>query len=286
MNLRGMTQWCGARLRAGSALLLAGSMTASSAAAIDWPDANVSDWNKEQKLIAANAAGSLFILGWGIVNWDYFQSRPHSKNEGWFGEDTDEGGADKLGHFYACYLLSHGLAYRYERWGYRHDRAAVYGALSGFGLTGLMELGDSFSAYGFSYEDMAMNTLGSLAGYLLWTHPELMRKIDIRVELMPRFDQADVFTDYQHQKYLVALKLDGFDGLRDSPLRYLDLQLGYYARNYPQSSSGTSERNVYIGLGVNLSRVFADLSWRKTARVFNYLQVPGTHIDLRRDFND
>ncbi|MGD2064049.1 MAG: DUF2279 domain-containing protein [Nitrospirota bacterium] len=266
--------------------MLAGSMTASSAAAIDWPDGNVSDWNNEQKLIATNAAGSLFVLGWGIVNWDYFQKQPHSGNEGWFGEDTDEGGADKLGHFYAGYVLSHGLAYQYERWGYRHDQAAVYGALSGFGLTGLMELGDSFSRYGFSYEDMVMNTLGSLAGYLVWIHPELMRKIDIRLEFMPRFDQGDVFTDYEHQKYLIALKLDGFDGLRDSPLRYLDLQFGYYARNYSQSNSATGERNLYVGLGLNLSRVFTDLSWWKTARVFNYLQLPGTHVDLRRDLND
>ncbi|MGD2113174.1 MAG: DUF2279 domain-containing protein, partial [Gammaproteobacteria bacterium] len=126
---------------------------------------------------------------------------------------------------------------------------------------------------------MVMNTLGSIAGYLLWTHPDLMRKIDIRLELTPRFDQADVFTDYENQKYLVALKLDGFDSLSDGPLRFLDLQLGYYARNYSQQDPDIRERNLFFGVGLNLSRLFTDLSWRKTARVFNYLQPPGIRLD-------
>jgi hypothetical protein len=36
--------------------------------------------------------------------------------------------------------------------------------------------------YGFSYQDMLFNTLGVAAGYLLWSYPELSRKIDLRVE--------------------------------------------------------------------------------------------------------
>jgi hypothetical protein len=35
---------------------------------------------------------------------------------------------------------------------------------------------------GFSYEDMIFNTLGVAAGYLLWSFPDLSRKIDLRVE--------------------------------------------------------------------------------------------------------
>jgi hypothetical protein len=186
-------------------LLFSGSMFALSTEAVEWPDRNVSDWDKEQKLVATNVAGALFITGWGIANWDYFQASPSAQNEGWFGEKTKEGGADKLGHFYVNYALSHGLSYLYERWGYPHNQAAVYGAWSSFGLMGLMELGDSFSDFGFSYEDMLMNAVGSYTGYLMWTRPELMRKIDFRVEFTPEFDEPDIFTDYENLKYLVAL---------------------------------------------------------------------------------
>lgn len=267
-------------------LLLAGLLAAGSVPAIDWPDASPGDWNREQKLVAANLAGGLFIIGWGVVNWDYFQNTPQAHSEGWFGAGTKEGGADKLGHFYSNYVLTHGLSCLYERWGYPRDEAALYGALSGFGLTGLMEAGDSFSSYGFSYEDMVMNTLGSAAGYLLWTRPDLQRLIDIRLEITPRFDQADVFTDYEHLKYLVALKFDGIEALRKGPLRYLDLQLGYYARNYSQSDPASRERNLYVGVGLNLSRVFGDMKLRRTARVFNYVQLPDTHLDRTWNLNE
>jgi hypothetical protein len=267
-------------------LLLAGLLAAGNVPAVDWPDANVSEWNREQKLVAANLAGGLFIIGWGVVNWDYFNNTPTAGSEGWFGADTEEGGADKLGHLYTNYVLTHGLSYLYGRWGYPRGTAARYGALSAFGLTGLMEVGDSFSSYGFSYEDMVMNTLGSVAGYLLWTRPDLQRLIDIRLEVTPRFDQADIFTDYENLKYLVALKFDGIDRLSRGPLRYLDLQLGYYARGYSQSDPASHERNLYVGVGLNLSRVFGDLSMRRTARVFNYLQLPDTHLDKTWNLNE
>ena len=36
---------------------------------------------------------------------DYFQT-PHTGKEGWFGHDTPEGGADKMGHLYSSYLMN------------------------------------------------------------------------------------------------------------------------------------------------------------------------------------
>jgi len=270
----------------GVVLLCFGSIFVLPAAAIDWPEKNVSEWNKEQKLVATNMAGALLITGWGIINWDYFQTRPKTHSEGWFGENTKYGGADKFGHFYINYGLSQGLSSLYEHWGYSYNQAAAYGALSSFGMMGFMELGDAFSSYGFSYEDMVMNAVGSYTGYLMWTRPELKRKIDFRVEYSFGFNEPDIFTDYDNLKYLVALKLDGFDRLRDGPLRYMELQLGYYTRKYSQSNHEKRERNIYVGLGLNLSRVFADLSFRKISRVFNYLQLPGTHVDLKKDLND
>jgi hypothetical protein len=62
--------------------------------------------------------------------------------------------------------------------------------------------------------------------------------------------------------------------------------VGYYAQNYSQTIPDERERNVYVGIGLNLSRVFSDLSYRKTARVFNYLQLPGTYADLDKDLNE
>jgi hypothetical protein len=147
-----------------------------------------------------------------------------------------------------------------------------------------MEFGDSFSSYGFSHEDFLMNLFGAAAGYLLYINPALSKKIDFRVEYVPNFDQGDVFSDYDKMKFLMAVKLDGFDWIQNSYLKYLEIHLGYYARGYPNDIN--KERNIYLGIGISLSKIFNKLSMKKTARVFNYYQMPYTYISVDKDLND
>lgn len=243
-----------------------------------------SDLPKEKKVLAANAAGMLFVTTWGIVNWDYGDRSPHARNERWFSRNTKSGGVDKLAHLYDNYAMTHGLAWLYESWGYNRDKAARYGAFSSFGILGYMELGDSFSDFGFSYEDFLMNTLGSLVGYLFYLNPALSEKLDFRVEFWPDSSQGDFITDYDNQKYLAALKLDGFKAIKNKALQYLELHLGYYTRGYSDNTRAR-ERNIYFGVGVNLAKIFDRLSYKKTAVLFNYYQPPYTTLKFENDFN-
>lgn len=237
-----------------------------------------SETPKEKKVLFANAAGLTAITAWGIVNWDYFSTTPSAENEGWFAGNTKEGGADKLGHFYASYALSHFLAHTYENWGYSQNQGLRLGALSSFTIMSWMELGDSFSEYGFSYEDFLMNALGCAAAYVIGTRPELERKIDFRIEYRPRFDTADVFTDYDRQKFLVALKLDGFDQVTHPLLKYLELHLGYYARGFSHGS--IPKRTLYAGIGINLSRILNGFSLNRLSTLTRFIQVPYSYIEL------
>lgn len=244
-----------------------------------------SDLTREEKMVAVNAGALLAIAGWGVAFWDYGDSSPFMKDEGWFSEHTDKGGSDKLGHFYANYLVGRSLSSLYESWGYEHDRAALYGALSSFGIMGFMEIGDSISEYGFSHSDLIMNLAGSCAGYLLDMYPEVARKIDFRIEYIPDFQEADIITDYERMRFLVALKLDGFDAVTNEYLKYLELHLGYYVDGYQEAGDERS-RNLYAGVGINLSRIFRKLSCPRTAKVFNYYQVPYTYIKLNKDLDE
>jgi hypothetical protein len=245
-----------------------------------------SELPKERKLLYVNLGMAAFITAWGVANWEYFQNSPHTTNEGWFGFATDDGGVDKLGHAYTSYLLTHVLANRYEAWGYDAERAGLYGTLSAFGVQAFMELGDSFSGYGFSYEDFLGNVAGSLAGYLSWEYPEVGRKIDFRIEYRPNFDEGDVFTDYEHHKYLLAFKLGGFDALEHTPLRFLELHAGYYARGYEDTLLADNERKFYVGLGINLSQIARETGHRKIASVLNFYQVPYTYAAAVHEFDD
>jgi len=233
--------------------------------------------SKEQKLLLTHAAAFAGVTAWGIANWDYFDRSPHRESEGWFSKGTDEGGADKLGHFYLSHLLTRIMAHTYETWGYLKKDGALYGALSSFGIMTWMELGDSFSEYGFSHEDFIMNALGSLAGYVLHTNPALSDIIDFRFEYRPRFDEPDIFTDYEHSKFLMAVKLDGFDGIKSNYLKYIEFHLGYYVENV---SSNEKERNVYVAIGLNLSKIFKNLSMDRMATFTRYVQIPYTYAGM------
>jgi hypothetical protein len=237
-------------------------------------------------VIYANLTGAAVITAWGIANWDYGKNKPHAGKEGWFSHDTKSGGADKLGHFYGAYLIGSSLSGLYAYWGYEKKEAALYGSLSSFLVMNYMEFGDAFSSYGFSYEDFVMNTLGAASAYLLSAHPKLSRKVDFRIEYVPSFQTADVVTEYEKMKYLIALKAEGFESITHPYLRYGELHLGYYTRNYKGGFSSQSERIIYLGVGINLSRLFRQNGYEKTARFFNYYQLPYTYLPLEKELND
>lgn len=244
--------------------------------------------NKEVKndILYTNLIGAGIITAWGAAFWEYGQSSSYAKNEGWFEKDTKYGGADKLGHMYASYLLGTSLCELYKYYGYKEEDAIMYGSLSSFFLLNTMEVGDSFSSQqGFSYEDFLMNTLGSLTAYAFYTYPELSKRMDLRIEYIPSFKSADVITEYDNMKYLVALKAEGFDFISNPWLRYAELHAGYYTRNYKVESTAEHERIIYFGIGINFSRIARQNGYAKTSSVLNYYQLPYTYIPIRNDLN-
>jgi hypothetical protein len=253
-------------------VLLLSLILSQQATAFDFPELS-----KEQKVIAVNAGFMGFITAWGVTKWDYFTRSPSMQSEGWFDKDTADGGADKIGHLWSTYAFADGLAHLYEGWGYEPDKAALNGALSSFAIMGFMELGDSFSRYGFSYEDMIMNTVGAASSYLLYKYPGLDRKIDLRWEYAPKFDTGDIFTDYENTKYLIAVQLDGFRQMENTPLSWLELHLGYYARGYDPRREDRN-RHVYAGVGLNVGKLFSKMGCGSFCNMFHYYQPPYTYL--------
>lgn len=239
---------------------------------------------RNQKILNVNLAGVGVITAWGVSRWDYFSRSHHSGSENWFQNDTESGGADKLGHLYTSYVLSHGLSALYEHWCFNRSDAALYGALSSLAITGYMEIGDSFSEFGFSHEDLIVNAIGSVFGYYLYRDPELSSKLDLRWEYGFDPEGNDFTTDYNNSKYLFALKLNGFEAFRDGFLKHFELHLGYYTRGFDDPAAA-NERNVFIGIGFNLTDLFRRHGHRKTATFFNYYQLPGTSLEFEKNVN-
>ncbi|PLX79303.1 MAG: DUF2279 domain-containing protein [Desulfuromonas sp.] len=240
--------------------------------------------SRSTKTTLLNAGVASGIVVWGIANWDYFACSPHTDNEGWFGSNTKEGGADKFGHMYSGHLLTGSFTAIYRHWGYEEKVASRYGLLSSIGMTTIMEVGDAFSEdYGFSYEDMIMNLLGAGIGYMLETRPEISKKLDFRWEYWPSLGdfQGDILTDYEHSRYLFAIKGEGFDFLQGTLGEYIELHVGFYARERDSSrdENRRTNRYLYSGVGINLGRLLRPL-WE--TRLFEFWQPAYTYIPIRK----
>ncbi|MBD3793633.1 MAG: DUF2279 domain-containing protein [Campylobacterales bacterium] len=246
---------------------------------LSWSD----QFSKSHKVIASNAAITAGILTWGFTQWGYGTEDFHTDREGWFEADTSNGGSDKLGHFYTNYLITRTMAPLYESWGYSKNQAALYGALSAELSSVMIEVGDGYSEHGFSQEDLWVDTLGVATGALWHIYPDLASKVDFRIEYDPwkKTDNVtDFTTDYERMKHLMAIKGEGFELFEDTPLAYLELHVGYYSRNFNHDSLPIEgrERNLYVGVGINLSRILRP-SLGRYATLFNYLQIPKTYLE-------
>lgn len=252
------------------------------------PESPLTDEELRTRVIYTNVIGAGVIALWGTAFWDYFTISPVTGDEGWFGEDTKYGGADKLGHVYSTYVWSLGFASLYEYWGMTEEDSLLYGPLSAWVFQGMMEVGDSFSeSQGFSYEDLVMNTVGAAFYYVREKYPEVKRKVDFRLEYIPDFNaDVDFFTQYNSMKYMMALKFSGFNSMEDTPMKYFELQVGYYTRGYSEHENYASkERVIYAGIGLNSSEVAKALGWEKTSKFLNYYQLPYTYVPFGYDLD-
>lgn len=229
---------------------------------------------KENKMLYTTVTAATLIGIWGLIEWDYGSNGWISADEGWFEKDSKYGGADKFGHFWATYAFSDALTGLYKSWGYSSDKANTYGALSAWSVQAFMEVADGTSgSQGFAWEDMVANTVGALTSVLMERYPELDRKIDFRVEYVFENDVNGIFDDYSNQYYSMAVKLDGFDALENTFLKYFELHAGYYSRGYDDPDEEDS-RSFYGGITINFSSLFQQNGWTKTGKTLEYLQLP------------
>ncbi len=236
-------------------------------------------------LILDHLAADAAITVWGFKNWKWGERSFHFKTEDWFEHDSDTGGSDKTGHFYMTYLLSRVLSSRMEDRGWDLHDASLAGSLSGMLAMTLLEVGDATSNYGFSKEDLLADGLGALSAYLIRSNPEVDDLLDIRLEYIPSsgyLENTDTATDYSGMKHLVALKLSGFQTLKDTPLRFIELQAGYYSRGYRNYDVGLAEsQQVYMGIGLNLSELARMSGINVLKNIFEFYQPGHTSVETK-----
>ncbi len=231
----------------------------------------------------------------GVASWDWGSSSFNFNDEGFFGSDTGSLGMDKLGHGYSTYVISDFLTHSMRANG--ASASAPYNApLFSWMLMLGVEIFDGFSDdHGFAYEDLIFNGLGAGFSLLRNTIPGMREKLDFRLEYIPsgNTDGFHPITDYSGQKYILALKLAGFDWCKQTPLQYVELHGGYFARGFTdyEKERGEPERKEpYVAVGLNISELlFGNTKIGKTnfgrhaSRFLEYVQIPYTYIATAHD---
>lgn len=216
-------------------------------------------------------------------------------SEGWFGRNTDHGGADKLGHTFAMYTITRGTTRILEFTGLDHDRALLYGMLMGAGIGIGIEVGDAYTGrYGFAYEDLVADLSGVALGVLLEKQPVLDSLIGFSIEYFP----TRSFREYPGKSwlefeadtggfsYILNFRLAGLHNVGLKLPRVLDFftaDVGYFTRGFSSFDEARqiNERIRYwfVGASLNVPKIIGALSGPSPGRrffqdFFSYLHLP------------
>ncbi|WP_395397502.1 DUF2279 domain-containing protein [Novosphingobium sp. BL-8A] len=212
----------------------------------------------------------------------------HFKNEGWFGKDTENIGVDKLTHAFDTYLLAEFFHSRiHERTG-ASQGDAVTGAIIASGLMAFNEISDAIEPdSGYSLQDVTMNIAGATLSVLRNTIPGMKEKFSFKVEVVPDKNVYSIQgkSHYAQQRFMFSLKGAGFEKLHNTPLRFLDLQLGYFATDFSNADKAAGvdpKRHIFVGVGLNLGELLFSGSRSRLGKaaytVLDYFQIPYTSV--------
>jgi len=254
--------------------------------------------------------------------WKRSESEPwHFANERWFQADTYAGGADKASHFYYGTLGEEALTAAYQKLGHPPDQARLLAFLNTALAAVVVEVGDGFTSYGFSWEDATIGTAGAAVSALVGAH-DLRDTIGFRFGFLPTAEplpssgpphagspsspdlwqiqplalqSAQIQPGYTYEIYTIDLKVAGFlprVHVRPGIGRFLLLSATYNTRGYTEAPPELRQRNIGIEIGLNLAEVCRSLglsehTWwgQSIIQFFEHFRVPYSAWGVRYDLN-
>ncbi len=236
------------------------------------------------RLLAVGAASAVVVTIAHIQNY----------NSWWKGtsgpfhaavDDAPPLGADKCGHFLFSYYVADILGGSMRWSGIDSLRAALYGSLFAFTLQLYVEIEDGFHPnLGFSFGDLAANTLGSSYALVQERYP-LLRSISPKWSFSPstrylHHDYRTIFDDYESQNYWLSFNIAGLTGNRIlSFLPFLNVAVGYGVTNLDLKGNG--DREIYLSLDIDMTKLPGDGELLHSIKhLLNYFHFPAPTIRL------
>jgi hypothetical protein len=235
-----------------------------------------------RKVGSVAIVGAVYGTAWTWVSAAWWSRKYASKgfiflDEGAFGLDTYAGGSDKLGHYYANYLMNRGFAGILEWGGFSRTGAIVSSTLLTTAFFTAVEFKDAYHLnYGFSAGDVIANLAGQGTALALMLVPALDEAVSVKIMYFPSRDFFRALStdgplntpeDYSGQTFLLSYHLASLPIVQENPalrvLRYLDLSLGYGTRGYKPVPDPPEpvRQQLSLGFSINFQSAFDDLFW-------------------------
>ncbi len=221
-------------------------------------------------------------------------------DEGWFGKTTYAGGADKASHFVGGYVAGRVAEYSLGRLGTPPERSHLLSAAL-IAITGtLIEVGDAYHGYGFSWQDALITTAGGAVGSVLartgWDDTVTFRFGKVG------FDEPDDPSlvlgppeEYSDEVYTMDLRLSGLlPRLGRDPgwARFALLSATYGTKGYEWVEASARQRLLGVEIGLDLYEIARVLgvpqdTWLGALALsfFRYVRVPYTGIGFQVELN-
>ncbi len=241
-----------------------------------------------RKALAAGTVGT-FLAGSLVSSyfdwWKGTGQRFHFTREGYFGDYSL--GIDKLGHAYTSYFYFHSIR-NFLLWGGYDPSAAFWWAFGGavfFAVS--IEIGDGFSPYGFSIEDLSANAVG-LGWAALQTEEPFLRNFSFKWSYVPLsgYRWPPHFTNhYDGHTYWLALNVHNLlpEETRSYWPEFLQLAVGYSIKGYADSP-GPLRRELVVGLDFNINAFSVEnRDWHLLQRTASMIHLPAPAVKFRQE---
>lgn len=215
---------------------------------------------------------------------------------------------DKVGHLATASIVSN-LNYKAYRWaGYNNKQATWMGVGVAWGYLAAVEVMDGFSeGWGFSWTDMAANTIGAAiftAQQLTWQDQRIVIKFsyhpteyaEMRPEVLGSTSMQSILKDYNGQTYWLSVNPQSFSREKKIFPKWLNLAFGYSGDGMLGGKSNVGDdydfsyiprtREFFFAPDVDFTRIKTRSKFLNTLFVvLNIIKIPAPTLEVDQNGN-
>lgn len=261
---------------------------------------------KRRKVLLGISSAGIASTSLVYLNQAWYQQYSTSKFHT-FNDNAEWFQMDKYGHIFTTYQTARLMMGAMDWAGYNKKKQVLIGGMSGFAYMTAIEVMDGYSdGWGFSWGDMATNSLGSglaIGQKIWWNEQRIQLKYSFkqseyaqyRPNLLGKSFSEEILKDYNGQTYWLSVNPSAFMKKESKFPKWLNVAFGYggngmigafYNNIVVMDENGNTKdfdryRQYYFSLDVDLTRIKTRSKFLKSVfTCVNIIKIPFPNMEL------